>query len=174
MLNYISGSVIPIIITMIICYGLYKKVNLFECFVSGAKEGIETTVNILPSLIGLVCAMSMLRASGAIETLCIFLKPVLNFLKFPEELVPLALMRPISGSGALAIINDLINTYGPDSFIGKCASVMAGSTETTFYTLAVYLGSVGITNSRFTVKSALLADLTAIILSVILVRLLLY
>ncbi len=173
MLSYLSSAVIPLIITAIICYGIMKKTNIFECFVSGAKEGIETTVNILPSLIGLVCAISMLRASGTIQYLCNILEPALNFIKFPKELVPLAIMRPISGSGALAIINDIINTYGPDSFIGKCASVMAGSTETTFYTLAVYLGSVGITNSRFTAKSSLLADFAAMISSVILVRLLL-
>jgi len=170
MLNYISVAIIPLIITAIICHGFMQKVNIFECFTSGAAEGIETTIKILPSLIGLVCAISMLRASGAIELLCTAAEPLLNRINFPKELVPLAIMRPVSGSGALAVINDIIKIHGPDSFIGRCASVMAGSTETTFYTLAVYLGSVGITNSRHTVKAALCADVAAMISSVLLVR----
>ena len=174
MLNYISIAIIPLIITAIVGYGLLKRISIFECFTSGATEGIETTIKILPSLIGLVCAISMLRASGAIDLLCSAVEPILNTIKFPKELVPLSLMRPISGSGALAIINDIIKTYGADSFLGRCASVMAGSTETTFYTLAVYLGSVGITNSRYTVKAALCADFAAMAASVILVRMFFY
>lgn len=174
MLNYISIAVIPLIITSIICYGYMQKINIFECFTKGAADGIETTIKILPSLIGLVCAISMLRASGAIDIICNIAQPLLKTIHFPNELVPLAIMRPISGSGALAVINDIINTYGPDSFVGRCASVMAGSTETTFYTLAVYLGSVGITNSRHTVKAAISADIAAMAASVILVRLFFY
>lgn len=174
MLNYLSVAVLPLIIFSVIAYGLMQKINVFESFTVGAKDGIETTVRILPSLIGLITAISMLKASGALDALCNFLAPALDLVGYPKELVPLSIMRPISGSGALAIINDIIKTHGADSFIGRCASVMAGSTETTFYTLAVYLGSVGISNSRYTVKSSLCADLTAMIASVLLVKLLFY
>ncbi len=174
MLNYLSVAIMPLIVFSIITYGLLKKVSIFDSFTKGAKDGIETTVRILPSLVALVTAVSMLRASGFIDFLCNLTAPVLNFVGFPKELVPLSLMRPISGSGALAVIDEILKTYGADSFIGRCASVMAGSTETTFYTLAVYLGSVGITNSRHTVKSALCADLTAMIISVIIVKLIFY
>lgn len=174
MINYLSMAVIPLIITAIVASGLMNKINIFDEFTVGAKEGLETSVRILPSIIGLMCAVAMLRASGVIDYICGVLSPILSFLQFPKELVPLAIMRPISGSASLAVINDIIKTNGADSLAGRCASVMAGSTETTFYTLAVYLGSVGITKSRYTVKAALLADITAMAASVVLVRLMLY
>lgn len=164
----------PLIVFSIITYGLMKKVSIFDSFTKGAKDGLETTFRILPSLVALVTAVSMLRASGLIDFLCNLMMPFLDFFGFPKELVPLSLMRPISGSGALAVIDETLKTHGADTFIGRCASVMAGSTETTFYTLAVYLGSVGITNSRHTVRSALCADLTAMIVSVIIVKLIFY
>jgi len=170
MLNYISILIVPLMLAIIISYGLMNKLPVFELFVSGAKEGIETTFQILPALIGLITAIAMLRASGALDAFGNFISPVISFISVPKEIVPLAVMRPISGSGSLAIVNDIINTYGADSFIGRCASVMMGSTETTFYTLAIYLGSVGIKNSRYTVKAALLADLTGILASVYIVR----
>ncbi len=174
MISYLSAAVIPLIIFAIIAGGFLNKVNIFDEFSEGAREGITTSVRILPSIIGLMCAVSMLKASGLIDYITVFLSPVLNAVRFPKELVPLSVMRPISGSASLAIINDIIKTNGADSLAGRCASVMAGSTETTFYTLAVYLGSVGITKSRYTVKAALLADITAMAASVFLVRLLFY
>lgn len=164
----------PLIVFSIVTYALMKRVSVFDSFTKGATEGIETTIRILPSLVALVTAISMLRASGFIDYICNIISPVLNIIGFPKELVPLSIMRPISGSGALAVIDDILKTNGADSFVGRCASVMAGSTETTFYTLAIYLGSVGITNSRHTVKSALCADLTAMFLSVLLVKLFFY
>lgn len=174
MLNYLSIAVVPIMIASIVGYGLLKRQPIFDYFIDGAKDGIETSIRILPALVGLITSISMLRASGTLDIICHFLSPVLSAIHFPEELVPLALMRPISGSGALAVVTDLLTTHGADSLIGRCASVMMGSTETTFYTLAVYFGSVGIRNTRYTVKAALTADLMGILASVYIVQLLFY
>lgn len=172
MLNYISALIMPTIIVLILANGLLKKAPVFDQFLSGAKNGFSTSIKILPSLVGLIVAISMLRESGFFDIMCNLLAPFLERVGFPSELVPMALIRPVSGSAALATVRDLLNTYGADSFIGRCASVMMGSSETTFYTLAIYLGSVGITRSKYTLKSALLADFAGIILSVLFVRLL--
>lgn len=172
MLNYISALIMPTIIVLILANGLLKKAPVFDQFLSGAKNGFSTSIKILPSLVGLIVAISMLRESGFFDIMCNLLAPFLERVGFPSELVPMALIRPVSGSAALATVRDLLNTYGADSFIGRCASVMMGSSETTFYTLAIYLGSVGITKSKYTLKSALLADFAGIILSVLFVRLL--
>ncbi len=172
MLNNISILIMPTIIVLILGNGLVRKAPVFDQFLDGAKNGFSTSIKILPSLVGLIVAVSMLRASGFFEVTCNLLAPFLEKAGFPPELVPMALIRPVSGSAALATVQDIITTYGADSFIGRCASVMMGSSETTFYTLAVYFGSVGITKSRYTVKSALLADLTGIILSVVFVKIL--
>lgn len=172
MLNNISTLIMPTIIVLVLANGLMRKAPLFDQFLEGAKNGFSTSIKILPSLVGLIVAVAMLRASGFFEVTCGFLTPFLQKVGFPPELVPMALIRPVSGSAALATVQDIITTYGADSFIGRCAAVMMGSSETTFYTLAIYFGSVGITKSRYTVKSALLADLTGIILSVVFVSLL--
>ena len=174
MLNYISLLIMPTIIVLILTNGLLKKAPVFDQFLTGAKNGFFTSIKILPSLVGLIVAISMLRASGFFDIMCSILAPFLEKIGFPSQLVPMALIRPVSGSAALATVRDLLTTYGGDSFIGQCASVMMGSSETTFYTLAIYLGSVGITKSKYTLKSALIADITGIILSVIFVRLLMY
>lgn len=172
MLNYISVLIMPTIIVLILTNGLLKKAPVFDQFLTGAKNGFSTSIKILPSLVGLIVAISMLRASGFFDIMCGLFAPILEKVGFPSELVPMALIRPISGSAALATVRDLLNTYGADSFIGRCASVMMGSSETTFYTLAIYLGSVGITKSKYTLKSALLADFAGIVLSVLFVSLL--
>lgn len=172
MLNKISIFIMPTIMVLILINGLIKKAPLFDQFIEGAKNGLSTSIKILPSLVGLIVAVSMLRASGFFEVACNLLAPFLAKVGFPPELVPMAIIRPVSGSAALATVQDIITTYNPDSFIGRCAAVMMGSSETTFYTLAIYFGSVGITKSRYTVKSALLADLTGIVLSVVFVKML--
>lgn len=168
-MNTISRFIIPVFITLTVANGLLKKEPVFDFFTRGAKEGIKTSFKILPSLVGLLSAITLLRASGLLDFIENLLLPLLNCVKIPKELVPLAIIRPISGSAALATVLDIIKTSGADSFVGKCASVMMGSTETTFYTIAVYFGYAQITNSRYTVKSALLADLTGIISSVFIV-----
>ncbi len=174
MINIMSTAFVPVIVAIILIIGLRKKVNVFDCFTVGAKEGIEVSIRILPSLIGLIVGISVLRASGVIDWFSSLIAPFLDRVGFPSSLVPLALIRPVSGSASLAVVKDIMSTNGADSFVGRCASVMMGSTETTFYTLTVYLGSVGVNKSRYAIRSALLADLTGIITSVVFVRLLMY
>lgn len=158
MIRSLSAAVIPFILLAIILYGWVKKVDIFDAFLSGAAGGIKTLFGILPALVGLITAIAMFRQSGALNFFTGLLSPLTSRLGIPPEIMPLALMRPISGSGALAIANDLITVSGPDSATGRMASVLMGSAETTFYTLAVYYGAVKIKETRHTVPAALLAD----------------
>ena len=162
----ISIYIMPAIFITILGYALYKKVNVFDVFLKGAASGLKTSINILPALVGLICAVSMLRASGALDFLEKLLSPLLSKIGMPGEVLPLALLKPVSGSGALALIKDIFDKSGPDSFSGKLASVMLGSSETTFYTLAVYYGAVKIKNSRHTVPAAVVADIAGIVAAV--------
>ena len=164
--------VIPCVLLIILLTALIKRVAVFESFLEGARAGIGSVFKIAPSIIGLVCAVTMLRSSGLLDAVISLLSPVLEPLGFPAELTPLALVRPVSGSGALAVLDDIYRSFGADSFIGKAASVMMGSTETTFYAIAVYYGSVGISKTRHTVPSALMADFTGKAAAVLSVRLL--
>ncbi len=170
MIKYISVYMMPLFIGIFVVYGMIKRVGVYDCFTEGAKEGAKSMTGIIAPLVGLMVAISMFRESGALELLTKFMSPILSKIKIPGEILPLALLRPISGSASLAIITDLFKNLGPDSIEGKIASVMMGSTETTFYTIAVYFGAVGIKNTRHTLPSALSADLTGIILSAIVVR----
>lgn len=164
--------VIPIALLLIIGFGLIKRQPVFDLFLQGARQGIASVFKIIPSIIALVCAVSMLRASGLLDALISLVSPVLEPLGFPPQLLPLSILRPVSGSGALAVLDDIYNNYGADSFIGTAASVMMGSTETTFYAIAVYYGSVGISKTRHTVPAALIADFTGMVMAVLTVRLL--
>ena len=166
-MEYISAFCVPAIILIIIVSGFLGKVKIYDAFMDGAKEGLVTVFKIFPALVGLIVSVGMLRASGTLGIITNILKPVTDLIKMPSEVVPLALMRPLSGSGAVAVLTDIFENYNPDSFIGRCASVMMGSTETTFYTIAVYYGSIGINKVRHTIKSALIADFTGMILAVI-------
>jgi len=156
----------------IIAYGLARRVNVFDTFVEGAYDGMKSLVNILAPLVGLMAAIAAFRESGLLDIFAYCLKPVTSLINLPSDVLPLALLRPVSGSGSLAILGDIFKTSGPDSLSGKIASVMMGSSETTFYTLAVYFGSVKIKNVRHTVKAALLGDLTVIIASSVAVQML--
>ena len=169
----IADCIIPLILCAIFLYGLLHGVNIFDSFLEGAKEGISTSFGILPALVALMTCIAMFNSSGALDILTNALRPICEAIGFPPETIPLALLRPISGSGALAIYENLLSNYGPDSFVGKVASVMQGSTETTFYTIAVYYGAVKVKKTRHTVPSALSADLTGFLMSVVAVRLLL-
>lgn len=162
---------VPVIVAFILCYGLFRRVNVFDVFIRGAMDGAKVAVSILPALIGLLTCVAMFRASGALDFLIALARPVAQVLGFPEELLPLALLRPISGSGGIAILQDILSTYGADSFIGQVASVLDGSAETTFYTIAVYYTSVGVQNTRYTLPAALVADLAGFLLSAVAVRL---
>ncbi|TLS35633.1 spore maturation protein [Pseudalkalibacillus caeni] len=158
----VSIWLIPLLIGGILVYGTYKRVPTYEAFVDGGKEGFNTAVAIIPYLVGMLVAISVFRASGAMDFLITLLKEPLQIIGVPSEILPLALIRPISGTGALAVTTDLIKTYGPDSFIGRLASTMQGSTDTTFYILTVYFGAVGIRKMGNAMKIGLLADLVGI------------
>ncbi|MCK0472176.1 spore maturation protein [Halalkalibacter sp. APA_J-10(15)] len=168
-ITVISIWFIPILIAFVLMYGTYKQVPTYETFVEGAKEGFGMAISIIPYLVGMLVAISVFRASGAMDFIIELLKPMLQALGIPSEIVPLALIRPISGTGALGMTSDLIATYGPDSFIGRLASTMQGSTDTTFYVLTVYFGAVGIRKMGDALKVGLLADLVGIIAAIIVV-----
>jgi len=150
---------VPIILAGVALYAVARRVDVYTALVHGAGEGLNTLMRIVPSLIALLTAVHMLRASGALELTARLLAPLLEWLGIPPETVALMLVRPVSGSAALGVGADLISAYGPDSYIGRVAAVMLGSTETTFYTIAVYFGAVGITKTRYAVPAALCADL---------------
>ena len=152
--------IVPFTICGVALYGAFHRVDVYSSLVQGAGEGLSTLVRIVPSLVGLMTAVYMLRASGALELAALALAPLLERVGLDPELLPLMLVRPISGSAALGVGAELISTYGPDSQLGRTAAVMLGSTETTFYTIAVYFGAVGITRTRYAVPAALCADLT--------------
>ena len=163
--------VIPVVLTVIIGAGLIRRLPVFELFIKGARQGIASVFKIIPSILALVCAVTMLRSSGLLDAVINLASPLLEPLGFPPELLPLSLLRPVSGSGSLAVLNDIYKNYGADSFIGKAASVMMGSTETTFYAIAVYFGSVGISKTRHTVPCALMADFAGMVMAVLTSRL---
>ena len=170
MINNIGAFAIPFIIFVILLYGILKGVPMFYTFIKGAKEGMISTASIAPSLIGLITAVSMIKASGALDIFTNLISPIVAPLGMPPELTPLAILRPISGSGSIALLDNLLTTYGADSTIGRIACVMMGSTETTFYTIAVYFGAAGIINSKHAIPSALIADLVTIVMSIITIK----
>ncbi|MDF2720538.1 MAG: spmB [Paenibacillus sp.] len=154
-----SSWAIPVLIVLIPLYAVYKKVPVYESFVDGAKSGFDTAVNIIPHLVGMMVAISVFRASGAMDMIVGWLQPVLQAIGVPGEVLPLAILRPITGSGSLAYTADLIGQYGPDSMIGRIASTIQGSTDTTLYVLVVYFGAVGIRKGRYALKVGLFSDL---------------
>ena len=168
-----SSYVIPVFIAVIMVIGLAKKVDVFGEFVEGAKENLRSAFEILPALIALMTAIGMFKASGGLDVLSELISPLTEFLGFPRECIPLALIRPVSGSGALAVFESILTDVSPDSFPGRVASVIIGSTETTFYTVAVYYGITKVKKTRHAIASSLTADLTGFILSALTVRLLL-
>lgn len=165
-------AIIPIIVTALCVYGLFKRVNLFDSFVEGVKEGMQTVKMIAPTMIALLVAVGTLRSSGALDFIAQLLRPAAKAVDFPAELVPMGLLRPVSGSGATALLTGIFADCGADSFVGRCAAVVAGSTETTFYAVTLYYGAAGIKKIRHTLVSALLADFTAMVVSVVTVSLL--
>lgn len=166
-MNYI----VPSIILLFVAIGLIHRVPIFETFCEGAVKGLKTILTISPTLIGLITAVTMLRESGAIDVLVRLVTPFAEKLGFPAEIVPVAILRPVSGGGSTALLIDIFENLGPDSFAGKIVSVMAGSTETTFYAITLYYGSVGIKKIRHTLIAGLAADFTAVVFSVLTVRL---
>ncbi len=173
-LEMISAFAIPFMIVGIILFGLIKRVNVYESFLEGAKGGFSTAIKIIPSFIAMLVAIGVFRASGAMDILIQMLKPITNILDIPGELISMILMRPLSGSGAQGIMTELIKTYGPESLIAKTSAVMMGSSETTFYVLAVYFGSVSIKKQRHALTTGLTADAAGLISAIIISRIFLY
>lgn len=167
-----SALLVPLLLAFVALFGLGRKVNVYNALTKGAEEGLHILIGILPALVGLMTAVYMLRASGAMEILGGLLAPVLDRLGIPPETAAMLFVRPVSGSGALAIGSELMAAYGPDSYIGRVAAVMLGSTETTFYTIAVYFGSAGVHKTRYAIPAALIADLTGFAAAALAVRLL--
>ena len=159
-LAHLSDYVIPLLLVSAALYALWRRVDVFSALTTGAGEGLSVVLRILPPLVALLTGVYMLRASGALELLTQILTPVLTKVGIPPETVGLLLIRPVSGSGALAVGSEIMQTYGPDSAVGRTAAVMLGSTETTFYTVAVYYGAAGIRRTRHTIPAALAADIT--------------
>ncbi|MBQ4527748.1 MAG: spore maturation protein [Clostridia bacterium] len=159
--------IMPCMIVFILVYGFSKKIDVYASFINGVKEGTRSVMSIFPALFALFMAVGVFRASGLVDVICDFISPVTGFLNIPSELVPFALLRPVSGSGSLAMASDIFKTYGPDSFVGRAVCVMMGSTETTFYTTSVYFAASGTKNIRHTLKCALVADLFSMIISIV-------
>lgn len=170
--SFLSSLAMPLIILLIVTYGLLEKNKVFDDFLEGAKEGLTIVVSILPTLIGLFVAIGALRNSGILDIIIRFITPLLNIIHFPSEIMPLAMLRPISGSGSIAVATDIIKNYGVDSTIGIIASTIMGSTETTLYTIAVYTSSVKIKKTRYVLLAALAADIIGMIVSVVICQIL--
>lgn len=172
-LNYISNLAMPLIILIIVFYSLIERKKAFDIFLDGAKDGLNIVLNIFPTLIGLFVAIGALRSSGILDLIINFVTPILDILNFPREIMPLTILRPISGSSSIAIATDIMKNFGVDSNIGIIAATIMGSTETTLYTIAVYTSSVKIKKTRFVLWAALTADIVGIIASVVICKIML-
>lgn len=162
-INWISVWAIPVIIAFVPLYAFTKKVPVYESFVDGAKDGFSTAISIIPHLVGMMVAISVFRASGALDYVINLFAPLVSWMGVPGEVLPLGILRPLTGTGSLAFTTDLIKTYGPDSMIGRMASTIQGSTDTTLYVLTVYFGAVGIRNGRYALKVGLFSDLVGFV-----------
>ena len=162
-MNMFSKIVIPAFIVFVIFYGFIKKVNIYDTFLEGAKEGLMISFNIFPSIIAMVFAINIFLDSKFLDGMLGFLKPLFDLANIPIDILPMALLRPISGTASLAIMNDIFASFGPDSFIGRLASTLQGCTDTTIYVLALYFGSIKVTKTRYSLPVGLFADLMGII-----------
>lgn len=169
-INLISLWALPLILLIIPCWAQFKKVDIYSTFIEGAKEGFNIGVRIIPYLVAMLVAIGMFRASGAIDLMANVLKPLLNLIGMPVDVLPLAIIRPLSGSGALGIMSEIAGRYGGDHYLSKLAGVMVGSSETTFYVLTVYFGSVGVTKFRHAIIAGLLADVAGLLAALFICR----
>ncbi|MEG1166147.1 MAG: spore maturation protein [Oscillospiraceae bacterium] len=171
-MTLIGNLAIPLILAFVTVYSLIRGTDVFSALTDGARNGLKTVIGIIPALIALLPCIYMLRASGALDALCELIRPLAAALGFPVETVPLMLLRPLSGSGSLAIGSDIMKSCGVNSFAGRCAAVMLGSTETTFYVIAVYFGAAGIKKSRHAIPAALIADFVGFLAAAFFVKML--
>lgn len=170
--DYITKSIIGIIVIFIIGYGMIKGGKVYDWFIEGAKEGLKVCLNIFPYLLAMIIAVDIFKGAGLLDRLNDLLAPIVKLIGLPKELLPLVLIKPLSGSGAVGIFTNIVQTYGPDSYIGLIASVIMGTTETIFYTVTVYFGAVKVKKVRHTVWAAVMADLVAIIAAIFIVNIL--
>ena len=166
-INYISSAAIPTVILIILLYGVAEKNKVYDTFLEGAKDGIEIVFKLFPTLVGIFLAISALRQSGIMDLIIKLISPITNLLKIPNQILPLAMLRPISGSASMAVAVDIMQKYGVDTTIGLITSTIMGSTETTLYTIAVYTSCVGVKKTRFVLFAALIADFVGMITSVV-------
>ena len=165
-----TNLIIPIIALIIIIYGFYKNIDIYSSFLNGVKEGMQMIIKIFPTIFTMMIAVQVLINSNIIKDYTKLLEPILTIIHFPSELFSLAILRPISGTSSLVVMNDLLKVYGPDSYIGRVASMIQGSTDTTIYILGLYFGTIGIKRSKYALIVGLLADLSAIILSLVIIK----
>ena len=170
-MEIVSKIILPIFIIVIIFYGVKKKINVYDTFLEGAKEGLMTTFSIFPAIIAMIFAINIFLDSNVLGFIMKLLSPLLGNINMPLEIIPMALLRPVSGTASLAIMNDIFKSFGPDSFIGRLASVLQGCTDTTIYVIALYFGTVKITKIRHALWGGLFADLVGIIAAIILTNL---
>ncbi|MBR5942365.1 MAG: spore maturation protein [Clostridia bacterium] len=168
---YVGAAFVPVFICAVLCAGLFRKLDVFALFTEGAKNGLRTVLRIAPSMLGLITAVGLLSASGVTDALARLIAPLTESIGFPAEIVPVALLRPVSGGGAVAVLENVLAKFGADSAAGRMASVICGGGETTFYALAVYFGGAGVKKTAYAVPAALIADFTVAISAVLLVRL---
>ena len=169
----ISNILIPLLVLGVVLYKNKKKVDVYDVFIEGAKEGINIGISIFPYMLGMILGINILLKSNFLDVIFNFLKPLFDFIDIPIDILPMALLRPVSGSAALSILNNILTNYGPDSFIGRLASTIQGSTDTTIYILTLYFGTVGIKKIRYSLWAGLIADLGGIVASIIAVTLIL-
>lgn len=171
MIEQISSFIIPLLVLIVVGYGIIKKINVYDVFVEGATESFDMVLTMFPCLLGMIFGINIFLKSNVLNYVFALLKPAFAQLNVPTEIFPMMILRPISGSSSLAILNNLFATYGPDSFIGKLASVIQGSTDTTFYILTLYFGSIGIKKIRYSLWAGLAADVIGIVSAVVIVNL---
>lgn len=167
MLEIISLSIVPFMVLIILVHGYIKGIDLYNTFIEGAMEGFKTAIKIMPYLIAIFIAIGIFRASTALDIFTSLLEPIIGLVGVPKEVLPLVIIRPLSGSGALGVVRDIIANYGPDSYPGLVASIMMGSSETIFYTLSIYFGSIGVKDYKHTLKAALLAYVISIFTTIL-------
>ena len=174
MISYLSKSIIPIIFLLIITYGMIKGRKVYEWFIEGAKEGLNVCIRIFPCILAIIIAVEIFKKANLMNLITNLLSPFTNLIGLPKELIPLVIIKPLSGSGAIGVFTDIIKSFGPDTKIGLIASIIMGTTETIFYTITVYFGAVKVKKTRHTLWAALLADLTAIIMSILVVNMIIF
>ncbi len=170
MFKLLSSMMIPLLVLLVLIHGIFKKVDVYDVFIEGTKESFGMILELFPTLLGMILGINIFLKSGVLEFVLQGLAPFFSYLKVPLEIIPMAIMRPISGSSTLAILNNIYETFGPDGYLGTLASVIQGSTDTTFYVLTLYFGSIGIKKIRYAMWAGLCADLIGIVASIVIVN----